>query len=95
MVQFLLSLTLTEKGRSDARRARENLAEASAVVVEQGGTVGASFMTFGDRDAVIVGEMGGVEALASVTAWIQDQGYLTTSTTLGIEATSYTPATHK
>ncbi|MGZ4198700.1 MAG: GYD domain-containing protein [Thermoleophilia bacterium] len=87
-------LTLTEKGRNQGADAAASLRTAGRVLVELNGTLATLLMTYGQYDATIVGDSPSEEALTQLVAWINEQGYFSTQTQIGVEPETFTPAKH-
>jgi uncharacterized protein with GYD domain len=93
-VDFLVLLTLTTKGREYAEDAAKSLTTAGQVLLELGGKPETLLMTYGQYDAAVAGECPAQEALTGFVAWINDQGYYSTQTQVGVAPSTFIPYKH-
>jgi len=92
---FLMLLTLTAHGRiSEVEGAADKLQAAEKMLEEIGGKVVAKWMTFGQYDAFIAGTAKGMDALTNFAAWMNEQGFFSAQTLLGVEPKKYTRGRH-
>lgn len=97
-VEFLMLLTLTDKGRVKSTLAAKCLEDAQDALGKKGEVGGKCYKalwTYGQFDSAIVGVCPTEGALAGLATWISNQGYFSTQTLLGVEPESIVPTSHK
>lgn len=62
---------------------------------EAGGVTKAAIMTYGRYDAAIVGGCSDQTVLTGVVAWINEQGYFSTETLIGVDPTTFEARKHR
>lgn len=93
-VSFQVLLTLTTRGRENGTHAAQSLTTAGQVLLELGGKLGTLAMTYGRYDATVSGECPTQAALTQFVAWINDQGYYSTLTLIGVDPGTFVVPKH-
>lgn len=93
-VPFLMLLTLTTQGRNQGENAAQNLTPARAMLEELGGRASQVAMVYGQYDAFIAGVCPNQDTLTSFVAYINEQGYFSTQTMIGVKPETFVPSKH-
>jgi uncharacterized protein with GYD domain len=81
---FAMLLTLTDQGRNHMAEAAESLDKLGQLMHENSVATAASFMTFGEYDAVVVGSAPEEHTVVAFIKLIHEQGYFSVQTLPGV-----------